>query len=293
MLRDALADSYGGLIAELLCSDRMLKRLLIWLCGLSPAFRRMLWRWWYNKLARQIAARDWTFMNYGFQAPPTEPPLPLSPADEVDRLCISLYDRVTRDIDLIGLNIMEVGSGRGGGASFIARYRQTASVLGLDYSREASAFCERRHAEVPNLRFQVGDAENLPLEDGVFDAVINVESSHCYGDVERFFSEVERVLRPGGHFLFADLREPAEMEQLKSQLRSSSGLEVIAEENISAGVVAALEADDQRKRRLIHDLVPPAIRPLFEEFAGLQNGTIHNGLKNGGLVYWRLVLRKK
>ena len=51
-----------------------------------------------------------------------------------------------------------------------------------------------------------GDAENLPFPDQSFDAVINIESSHCYPRFPRFLAEVARVLRPGGHFLYADLR---------------------------------------------------------------------------------------
>jgi ubiquinone/menaquinone biosynthesis C-methylase UbiE len=43
-----------------------------------------------------------------------------------------------------------------------------------------------------------GDAENLPFPQVSFDAVINVESAHCYGSIERFLAEVHRVLRPGG-----------------------------------------------------------------------------------------------
>ncbi len=36
--------------------------------------------------------------------------------------------------------------------------------------------------------------------------MINIESSHCYGSMTRFLSEVSRVLRPNGYLLLADLR---------------------------------------------------------------------------------------
>ena len=38
------------------------------------------------------------------------------------------------------------------------------------------------------------------------DAVIDADASYTYRDFERFFGEVARVLRPGGHFLYADFR---------------------------------------------------------------------------------------
>jgi ubiquinone/menaquinone biosynthesis C-methylase UbiE len=270
----------------------MVTRVLVWLCGVSPLLRRALWRWWYNKLARQVAAQEWTFMNYGFQPGPEDAALSLAGEDEADRFCIQLYERATRGIDLAGKKVLEVGSGRGGGASYLARYRQPESLLGIDYSREASLFCKSRHAAVQHLAFAVGDAEKLPLPDRAFDVVVNVESSHCYGNIENFFREVARVLQPGGRFLLADLREPLEMEQLRTQLRSTPGLGLLEEENISAGVVRALEADDRRKRRMIETLVPQSIRPLFQEFAGLESGTIHSRLKQGTLIYCRFVVRK-
>lgn len=268
---------------------RMLTRFLVWLCGVSPGVRRALWRWWYNKLAKHIGQAEWTFMNYGFQPAHGEAALELKAEDEQDRFCIQLYERVTSGIEFRGKEALEIGSGRGGGASYLARYRKPKAILGIDYSREASLFCESRHADVENLTFDVGDAEKLPLPDGAFDVVVNVESSHCYGDIEKFFGEAARVLRPSGHFLFADLRGPVEMEELRAQLRSVPGLEVLEEENISADVVRALEADDRRKRTMIEKLVPESIRPLFEEFAGLQSGTIHSRLKQGSLIYCRFV----
>lgn len=270
----------------------MLTRVLVWLCGVSPLLRRVLWRWWYNKLARRVSAQEWTFMNYGFQPLPRTTALALGEADESDRLCIQLYEQVIAGIDLTGRKVLEIGCGRGGGASYLARYRESESVLGIDYSREAALFCRSRHAGIPNLEFRLGDAENLSLPDGAFDVVVNVESSHCYGNIRKFFNEVARVLRPNGHFLFADLREPKEMEELREQLRSTAGLEIIDEENITAGVVSALESDDRRKRAMIEELVPQSIRPLFQEFAGLQSGAIHSRLKEGTLVYCRFVVRK-
>src|SRR5207253_3061036 len=98
----------------------------------------------------------------------------------------------------------EVGCGRGGGCSYLARYRHPQSVLGIDISSRAIAFCRRVHS-VPGLGFQQGDAEALPCPAAAFDVVLNVESSHCYGSLPAFLDEVFRVLRPGGYFLWADL----------------------------------------------------------------------------------------
>jgi len=243
-------------------------------------------------LARQISNDDWTFMNYGYApADPAAMHLPLETADEADRLCIQLYEHVAKPAALTGKDVLEVGSGRGGGMSYVARYRGPAMATGVDFSPEAVAFATDRHRTVPNLRFKVGDAENLPFAAASFDAVINVESSHCYGNVARFFAEVFRVLRPGGWFLFTDLREAQDVAKLEAALRQVPWSQVEREE-ITTEVLRALEVDDARKRALIEHLVPPRMKPVFGEFAGLAGGKIHQSFQSRKLIYLRFACRK-
>src|SRR5205085_1835597 len=130
------------------------------------------WRRWYQYLAGyQIA--DWRFMNYGFSATETEPtPLELQPADEPNRYAIQLYHRVASAAPLQGLDVLEVGCGRGGGASFVHRYHRPRSMTGVDFSQKAVRFC-REHHRLAGLAFVPGDAEALPLDDEAFDAVLN------------------------------------------------------------------------------------------------------------------------
>ncbi len=272
----------------------VLTRLLLFVCEVSPGLRRMLWRWWYGKLAREIATGSWTFMNYGYF--PSQPAggkvRQLKPEDESDRFCIQLYDRVASPVPLAGKQVLEVGCGRGGGSSYFARYHLPAEMTGIDYSPDAISFCQGRHKGIAHLGFKVGDAEKLPFPDASFDLVVNVESSHCYGDVGKFFSEVARVLRPGGHFVFADLRAAADMGQLKGILEAQSGWKKVEEEDITAQVAAALEADDTRKRKMIGDLVSPRMRPIFEEFAGVEGGKVFRGLQKRDLLYFRFAFKR-
>ena len=270
----------------------MLIRLLVFLCGVSPGFRRLLWRWWYGRLAKKFTLGSWTFMNYGF-VPSDGPPLRLDPGDEPDRLCIQLYERVAATANLAGADVLEVGSGRGGGASYLARYQRPRHYTGADYSPQAVTFCQRRHAAVPNLAFTVGDAEKLPFPDASFDVVVNVESSHCYGHVEKFFAEAARVLRPGGRFAYTDFRDVAGMAALEAALTAQPDWEMLEREDITGGVLAALAADDARKRRLIAELCPPRLQPVFGEFAGLAGGEMFTGFRTRTLLYHRFLFRKK
>jgi ubiquinone/menaquinone biosynthesis C-methylase UbiE len=270
----------------------MLIGFLVFLLEHSPLLRRALWRWWYGRLAQRHAGGDWTFMNYGF-VPPDGTPLALDPADEPDRFCAQLYHRVASAAPLAGREVLEVGSGRGGGASFVARYHRPARITGADFSPQAVALCRKRHAGVPHLSFVVGDAEQLPFPDASFDAVINVESSHCYGHVERFFAEAARVLRPGGWFLYTDFRSAEDVAGWHARLAAVPGWERVAHEDITAAVADAMQADDARKRALIAEFIPPRFQHLFGEFAGLVGGQMYEGFRARTILYHRFVFRRK
>jgi ubiquinone/menaquinone biosynthesis C-methylase UbiE len=270
----------------------MLIRLAVFLLEHSSLLRRLLWRFWYGRLAKQFTKADWTFMNYGYVPPDGTGPT-LAPGDEPDRVCIQLYHRVVSPIDLAGRRVLEVGSGRGGGASYLARCCRPTHVTGADFSPQAVALCRQRHHAVANLDFLVGDAEHLPFPDASFDAVVNVESSHCYGDVAKFFAEAARVLRPGGYFLYTDFRAVSEMAALDALLAAQPVWEQVAHEDITAGVTAALEADDVRKRQLIAASIPPRFQPLFGEFAGLVGGQMHESFRTRKILYRRFAFLRR
>jgi ubiquinone/menaquinone biosynthesis C-methylase UbiE len=271
----------------------VLIRLLVFLLEYFPWLRRQLWRWWYNRLAKRHRAGDWTFMNYGYVPAASDPVLALEGVDEPDRLCIQLYHRVASATELLGREVLEVGSGRGGGASFFARYHRPTRMTGVDFSPDAVALASQRHAGVANLSFLAGDAERLPFSDASFDVVINVESSHCYGHVDRFFAEAARVLRPGGWFLYTDFRGAADMAALQALLAAQPAWTQVGHEDITGAVADAMEADDQRKRALIRQFISPRFQPLFGEFAGLVGGQMYAGFRNREILYHRFAFRKK
>ena len=184
----------------------MIAKIFISLVRISPSFQRSIWKWWYQRLGKRAHDSGWTFMNYGFIPKDKSAATRLENEDKNNRLFIQLYDYVASQIPLEGLKVLEVGSGRGGGTSFISRYYNPSTITGLDYSASAIKLSKKLHGNISNINFVKGDAESLPFDDNSFDAVINVESSHCYGNMESFVSEVCRVLKKGGHFSWADLR---------------------------------------------------------------------------------------
>jgi SAM-dependent methyltransferase len=252
--------------------------------------RRLLWRAWYQFLAARYPHPRWTFMNYGYRAPDASaaPPLALESADEDNRSCIQLYDLVARGADVAGRELLEVGCGRGGGADYVARKLDPRRVVAIDLSPRAVALCRRRFAH-PRLSFEVGDAERLPFAAASFDVVLNVESSHCYGRFDAFLGEVRRVLRAGGHFLYADFRPREELDGWRAALLAA-GFAIRAEHDLRPGVVAALDADDGEKRDSISRLIDRPLAGIFGEFAALQGSELNAALRRGDFGYRAFVL---
>jgi SAM-dependent methyltransferase len=257
----------------------------------SARGKRLLWRTWYQFLAARYRDPGWTFMNYGYRPPEGEAaPLPLEAGDEDDRSFIQLYDAVARGAPVTGRDVLEVGCGRGGGAAYVARALAPRRVVAVDLSPRAIALCRSRFAH-PRLWFEVGDAERLPFGDASFDVVLNVESSHCYGHFDLFLREVHRVLRPDGQFLYADFRPRDEVPAWRASLEAA-GFAVTAERDLRPGVVAALDADDVRKRSLIARIVDRPLAGIFGQFAALAGSELNAALREGALEYRAFVLRK-
>jgi len=54
---------------------------------------------------------------------------------------------------MAGKKLVEVGSGRGGGLSFLSRHLKPEEAVGIDFSQNQVDFCKWRHQEVKGLRF--------------------------------------------------------------------------------------------------------------------------------------------
>ena len=255
----------------------------------APNLKGRIWKHWYRYFERKIGDQPLRFMNYGL-SPSGGPRLELEPADEPERLSIQLYHRVVSPISLSGARVLEVSCGRGGGTDYAARYLRAGSVVGLDRTETALAFCRRTYS-APNLSFICGDALALPLDENSVDVVVNVEASHCYPDLPRFLCEVRRVLRPGGHFLYADFRRAAGLDTWIGQL-AACGLSKTDEEDMTRGVVAALASSDAAKASLIRSVAPRLLRNTFNQFAGTKNSIIYRAFDNGNARYMRFVFQK-
>lgn len=272
---------YTSGMASVSPSFRWIYRL-VYRVDSSRFYKRIFWKYWYPLVTRGLGTEEVLFINWAYEEDPPMA-LPLAAADEPNRAHIQLYHRVATQVSLAGKRVLEISCGHGGGASYLTRTLGPAEYTGLDLNPAGIAFCQRRH-KLPGLNFVQGHAEDLPFDDDAFDVVINVEASHCYPHFSRFLAEVERVLRPGGSFLYADMRPRDYVPEWESDLADAS-LRMLSEAVINAEVVRGTEKRSEHSLSVINRHMPFFLRSYGREFAGVPGSRLHDELKRGGIVY--------
>jgi ubiquinone/menaquinone biosynthesis C-methylase UbiE len=106
-----------------------------------------------------------------------------------------------------GNRVLDVGCGLGGAVRYLAEERHCRAT-GLDSTRE---YVETARALTKmvglsaEVEFIQGSALEIPFPDGSFDVVWTQHAQMNIADKRRFYSEMARVLKPGGRLVFHDI----------------------------------------------------------------------------------------
>ncbi|MEX2597751.1 MAG: class I SAM-dependent methyltransferase [Salibacteraceae bacterium] len=243
----------------------------------NARFRQWFWNLWYNVLAKKYRnLHEWTCMNYGFvQEPLSNPPFELTSKN--------LYDHVLEGVEIKSTTLLEIGCGRGGGLHHVFSTQAPASATGIDLSKWNISFCNQRFSE-PNLSYVEASADELPFEDGQFDIIINVESSHIYPDFKQFLSESYRVLKPGGLLCFTDFRDSNVLDETINTFEKV-GFKLQRKLDISSNVKMALECDSDNRKAIIRKQIPRVFQTPVIQFAGIPGSKFYNDLSSGSTQY--------
>ena len=240
------------------------------------------WHSFYDLLSRRLeavgVADSSFFLNYGYVPTDSnnESSFTIRPGT-FNANSVRLVFEVIGSVDLNDRTIVEIGCGRGGNSALVAE-KFSAQVIGVDMSSEAIAFCSRTHRG-NSIDFKVGDALNIPLADGFCDAVLNVESSHSYGNLPKFLGEVHRICRSGAWFLHTDFLSPEDWDYIRMRLKAL-GFVTESDRDITANVLASRDQASNNWAEVYGDG-----NARVANFLALPGSAIYEQLRAGLLEY--------
>jgi len=114
-----------------------------------------------------------------------------------------------------GGRVIDIATGEGGFVRILAQnLKSYAQIIGVDASERAIKAAQSACSQ-ENIRFIPMDAEQLGFDDESFDTLSISASLHHLADIPQVLAEAQRVLKPGGHFIVAEMHRDA---QTKAQL---------------------------------------------------------------------------
>jgi SAM-dependent methyltransferase len=119
--------------------------------------------------------------------------------------------------DLAPQSLLEVAAGTGVLTRQLARALPGTAITATDLNPAMVSFGADR---VPGAHWQVADAQQLPFDDGSFDAVVCQFGVMFFPDRPGAFAEGARVLRPGGSYVFATW-DRIEFSELPAQVEAA------------------------------------------------------------------------
>ena len=182
-----------------------------------------------------------------------------------------------------GHRVLDVASGPGYVAELAAA--RGANPAGIDISEGMVALARRSH---PELEFVVGDAEDLPFEEGSFDAVVGNFVINHLPTPELGVAEAVRVVTGGGGVAFSVWQKPERMliMGLIGEAIEAAGVQ---EDERAAGIPAGPDgyrfADPAEFERLLEDagLEEVAVEPVELVQRIADSGELWRGFMGGSV----------
>jgi len=121
---------------------------------------------------------------------------------------------LAESLNLKGATVLDVGCGLGGPSRMLAD-EYNCQVTGLDLSNEYIRTAKKLSKLVKldsKTSFIQGDATSLPFDDNKFDVIWTQHVQMNIPNKEKFYSEISRVLKYGGHFLYYEILKKGDGE---------------------------------------------------------------------------------
>lgn len=138
----------------------------------------------HNRLAMQ--EREALFLRHGYDS------------------AASLAFALAQALPLVG-HVLEIGTGRGRFLGALAQHATRITTMDVDKAQQRAAKLHIAKTKTGHpIRFVLHDAEQLPWPDASFGAVVSMNTFHHLERPLRVFTEMMRVVQPGGKLVLCD-----------------------------------------------------------------------------------------
>ena len=159
--------------------------------------------------------------------------------------------------------IVEIGCGGGRNAGELLKRYSKANVTAIDYSEVSVAKAtsyNQKNIEAGKCVVKQGDVSQLDLPEEKYDLATAFETIYFWPGLEKCFSEVAKVLKPGGVFIIVNESDGTDAASLKYE-QKIEGMKCYT----SQAIEEALKAAGFKKTKTIHHNSKPWITVLAKK----------------------------
>lgn len=238
------------------------------------------WLYFYTLLHKLHIGKQIGIMNWGY-ANALE-----SHIFTPEQFRVNMYHKVTEGLKKCQA-LLEVGCGNSHGLNMISNLAD--KTYGIDLCEENIKYGKQHFQQ---LILNVDDAITLKTcSSEAFDVVVNVESSHCYPEIEKFYDNVYRVLKPGGTFCYTDFASTdfwVKFPHLVSKFKITHEEDITKNVMVSSSLIHSYYKVKFRPFSYI-----PGLRCIFESFSNSPSSETYKQFSSGEYKYMMFKLVKE
>jgi ubiquinone/menaquinone biosynthesis C-methylase UbiE len=130
--------------------------------------------------------------------------------------------------ELQAQNVLELGSGKGFNSCFLAQQHPDVRFTGKDITPVHVAIAQKKAKPFKNVRFQIGNFNQLPFKAQTFDLIFAVDCLCHAGEPQVALAEIYRVLKPKGRAVIFDGYRIQNFSEKNSDLQLATALVEVA-----------------------------------------------------------------
>ena len=177
--------------------------------------------------------------------------------------------------------LLDLGCGTGFFTPKLKEKYPQANLLNLDLALGMLNFA-KAHRPADNTAWLCADAEQLPLANKCIDLIFSTLAIQWCEDLPILFQEIERVLKPGGRFVFTTLG-PSTLHELREAWAEADALvhvnQFSSEQHIKASLSDRLTMHSLHEERKV--LRYRELKELTDELKGIGAHNMNAGQQSG------------